>query len=337
MLTLAWPWILVLLPLPWLLRRALRPLPLTGEAALRVPAGLGLPAVAPGGALPRGGVMLALLWFAWALLLLAAARPQWLGEPLGLPVSGRDILLAVDLSGSMAERDFRTRDGWADRLTATKAVAGDFIDGRVGDRIGLVLFAEQAYLQAPLTFDRATARQLLDEAFLGLAGRQTAIGDAIGLGVRTLAETRVDPAGESVLVLLTDGVNNAGALDPLQGAGVARELGVRIYTIGIGSEGSAVPDVPGMPPRRGADLDEPQLIRIAETTGGRYFRARDAMELDEIYEELDRLEPVATPEEGLRAMHELFPWPLTAAALAFAALLLGGQNAGRWRRRVAHV
>lgn len=338
MITLAWPWWLALLPLPWLLRHRWRPVELSGEAALKVPRGLALPSAAGRvGGTPRPGLRVLVLWVAWSLLLLAAARPQWLGEPLGLPVSGRDILLAVDLSGSMAERDFLSEAGWIDRLSATKAVAGEFIEGRVGDRIALVLFAERAYLQAPLTFDRATVRLLLDEAFLGLAGRQTAIGDAIALGVSTLAENRADPAARSVLVLLTDGVNNAGVLDPLEAAEIARELGVLVYTIGIGSEGSAVPDVPGMPPRRGADLDEPQLIRIAELTGGRYFRARDAMELDEIYDELDRLEPVATPEDGLRRVTELFPWPLALALLLFSGLLLGGAGQG-WRPgRAAHA
>lgn len=334
MLTLAWPVCLLLLPAPWLLRRWLRPQP--GGSALRIPLGLALPVAVPGTAARRAGVGLVLLWLAWGLLVLAAVRPQWLGEPADPPASGRDVMLAIDLSGSMAERDFRTAEGWVDRLSATLEVAGAFIERRAGDRIGLILFASEAYLQAPLTFDRATVRRLLDEAFIGLAGRETAIGDAIGLALRRFDAETVP--GERVLVLLTDGVNNAGELHPLEAAALAARRGVRIYTIGVGSEGAAGDPLPGGLPRRGADLDEPGLIRIAEMTGGRYFRATDALELAGIYTELDRLEPVMVEASGLRPRRELYPWPLAMALALFSGLLLARQGAAAaWPRRRVHA
>ncbi|TVQ50137.1 MAG: VWA domain-containing protein [Gammaproteobacteria bacterium] len=319
MLTLAWPACLLLLPLPWLLRRRLRPTAGGDDAALRLPRGLVLAGTASAGVRRPPRLALLLLWLAWTCLLLAAARPQWLGEPGDPPASGRDILLAIDLSGSMAERDFQAADGWIDRLTATRQVAGEFIERRTGDRIGLILFASEAYLQAPLTFDRATVRRLLDEAFIGLAGRETAIGDAIGLAVRRFDAE--ETPGERVLVLLTDGVNNTGELQPLEAAGLAARRGVRIYTIGVGSDGTAGRLPAGALPRRPVDLDEPGLIRIAEMTGGQYFRAADTAALADIYQVLDRLEPVVAPASGLRPRRELYPWPLAAALLLFAGLL----------------
>jgi Ca-activated chloride channel family protein len=248
----------------------------------------------------------------WLLLVLAAARPQWIGEPLPLPLAGRDLMLAVDISGSMVEEDMVIGARVTDRLTAVKAVAGDFIERREGDRIGLILFGQQAYLQTPLTFDRETARTLLFEAAIGLAGRETAIGDAIGLAVKRL---RDQPAEQRVLIPLTDGANTAGAIAPDKAAELAAEAGVRIYTIGIGSD------------RRGPfgmslgrnPLDERTLKAIAEQTGGRYFRARDLRELQSIYALLDELEPVESEQEGFRPVAELFAWPL-GLALALSAL-----------------
>lgn len=341
MLTLAWPWWLLLAPLPWVLRRLLPDLPRRSEAALRAPVGLTLPgSQAMPSATRVAWRALLLLWLAWLLLLLAAARPQWLDEPTGMPVTGRDVMLAVDLSGSMDERDFRTPDGWTDRLSATKKIANEFIAGRTGDRIGLILFARDAYVQAPLTFDRATVQRLLDESFIGLAGRETAIGDAIGLAVRSLTDDSGPPSGDRVLVLLTDGVNNAGALEPLQAAAIAAHRGLRIYTIGIGSEGGAggaAEGPAGLLPRRGADLDEPTLTAIAEQTGGQYFRARDAMEMSAIYERLNELEPVISDEEGYRPVRELYAWPLGAGLVLYLMLMLPrtGLPAPRWVGRHA--
>ena len=212
MWTLAWWWMLFALPLPWLARRFLPPEPLDREAALKVPAAAEF-ADLTGLRGPDGGRRwrLAVLTLVWLLAVVAAARPQFVGEPVALPMTGRDLLLSVDLSGSMEEQDFQLNGEWVDRLTALKSVATDFIDRRVGDRVGLILFGREAYLQAPLTFDRATVSTLLDESVIGLAGKETAIGDSIGLAIRTLEDAGVEQ-GRRVLLLLTDGANTAGAV-----------------------------------------------------------------------------------------------------------------------------
>ncbi len=254
----------------------------------------------------------------WLCLLLAAARPQWLGEPIEQAVSGRDLMLAVDLSGSMEIEDFFLHGRAVDRLTATQWVAGQFIERRVGDRIGLILFGEQAYLQAPLTFDRTTVHILLDEAVIGLAGDKTAIGDAIGLAAKRL---RDNPAEQRVLILLSDGANTAGAVSPLQAAEVAAREKLKIYTIGVGADQMIVNDLFGT--RRvnpSQDLDEEAMNAIAEKTGGRYFRARDTNELENIYALLDELEPVERTKHFYRPRTELYHWPLAAALLLAAAL-----------------
>lgn len=338
MLTLAWWWWLALLPLPWLARRLLPPAPAPQQAALALPDPALLPAGSTGARRSGLSIRGLLALCAWALLVSAVARPQWLGEPQGIPATGRDLMLAMDLSGSMAERDFRGEDGWVDRLTAIKMVANDFIDRRTGDRIGLILFGENAYVQAPLTFDHETVKLLLDESFIGLPGRRTAIGDSIGLAIRTLTGTEREGHGEqSVLVLLTDGAQTAGELEPVQAAELAARRGLRIHTIGVGTdrsgEGSGDEGEFGIRPggRGSTDLDEPTLIRIAELTGGEYFRARSTEELEGIYAALDELEPVETEEPGYRPVAELYPWPLGGALLFAAAAALWGQRP--WPRR----
>ena len=236
MWSLAWPWVLLALPLPLLLRKLLPESTQLQDAGLRVPS---LQAFAILGGRPESEQ----LWnwrfwiaaAAWLLLVLAAARPEYIGDELDVPVSGRNLMLAVDLSGSMDQKDFELGSRRVDRLTATKAVASDFIDRREGDRIGLILFGERAYLQVPLTLDRETVNILLMEAFIGLAGEKTAIGDAITLAVKRIHDQAAD-ASEQVLVLLTDGANTAGEVQPLKAAELARQVGLRIYTIGIGAE-----------------------------------------------------------------------------------------------------
>ena len=255
----------------------------------------------------------------WAFLLTAAARPVWQGEPIEQAVSGRDLLLAVDLSGSMEIADFILKGQKVDRLAATKAVAGAFIERRVGDRIGLILFGEKAYLQAPLTFDRKTVRTLLDEAVIGLAGDKTAIGDAIGLAVKRF---RDNPKEQRVLILLSDGANTAGSVAPLKAAELAARTGLKVYTIGIGADEMVIRDLLGSRKvNPSQDLDEPTMRGIAEQTGGRYFRARDVKELEEIYRLLDELEPVERDKRYYRPQTELYPWPL-GAALILSGLLV---------------
>ena len=322
MWSLAWPWMLLALPLPLLVRMLLPPVMGAQDAGLRVPSFRGFSILDD-----RSEVEQLLNWrfwvavIAWLLLVLAAARPQRIGDELDVPVSGRNLMLAVDLSGSMDAKDFELGNRRVDRLTATKAVAGDFIGRREGDRIGLILFGERAYLQVPLTLDRETVNTLLLEAFIGLAGEKTAIGDAITLAVKRIHDQGAEGA-EQVLILLTDGANTAGEIDPLKAAELAQQIGLKIYTIGIGAEQMVVSSITGGTRRvnPSADLDEETLTRIADLTGGRYFRAKDTAGLQEIYRLLDEMEPVAEPESGFRPVKSLYYWPL-AGAFVLAAFL----------------
>jgi Ca-activated chloride channel family protein len=313
---------LLALPLPFIARALLPEASRLREAGLRVPSLAGFAMLAD-----RAKTEQLLNWrfwiagIAWILLVVAVARPERIGDELDVPVSGRNLMLAVDLSGSMDQKDFELGSRRVDRLTATKAVASDFISRREGDRIGLILFGERAYLQVPLTLDRETVKILLLEAFIGLAGEKTAIGDAITLAVKRIHDQEAD-AGEQVLVLLTDGANTAGEIDPMKSAELAAQVGLRIYTIGIGAEQLEVASIVGGRRRvnPSADLDEETLTGIADLTGGRYFRATDTATLQDIYRLVDELEPVEEPEAGFRPVKSLYYWPL-AGAFALAALL----------------
>ena len=322
MWSLAWPWALLALPLPFLARKLMSESPALQDAGLKVPTLLVFSTL-----MQRSDSEQFLNWrfwlaaVAWILLVVAVARPERIGDELDVPVSGRNLMLAVDLSGSMDQKDFELVNRRVDRLTATKAVASDFISRREGDRIGLILFGERAYLQVPLTLDRETVKILLMEAFIGLAGEKTAIGDAITLAVKIIHDQQAD-ASEQVLVLLTDGANTAGEIDPMKAAQLAQQVGLRIYTIGIGAEQMEVSSLVGG--RRNinpsADLDEETLTGIAELTGGRYFRAKDTASLQDIYRLVDDLEPVDEPEAGFRPVKSMYYWPL-GGAFALAALL----------------
>jgi Ca-activated chloride channel family protein len=320
MLQFEWPWLFVLLPLPWLLRYLLPAASAAEGAALRVPALHDFEVlVAAGGSaqIKRASVVLAAL--AWLLLVTGAARPQWLGEPVELPINGRDLMLAVDLSESMHESDFVLNNQPVDRLTASKAVAREFIARRVGDRLGLILFGQQAYLQVPLTFDRQTVQQLLDEAMIGMAGRQTAIGDALGLGVKRMREQNTP---HKVMILMTDGRNTVGDIDPLRAAELAHEAGLTVHTIGIGADQALQRGFFGtVRVNPSTDLDEDTLRAIAKKTGGRYFRARDAQAFEKIYAEIDKLEPVEHSGSHFRPTTALFYWPLGAAMALYLLLL----------------
>ncbi|AEF98559.1 vWA domain-containing protein [Methylomonas methanica] len=320
MMAFQWPWLGLILPLPFLLRWLLPAKPQTQQAALIVPFLDDLPANGPATFSTQQRWPLRMAAFAWVFLVIACTRPQWLGEPLELAVNGRDLMLAVDVSGSMEEKDFVINDKRYDRLTATKYVVSDFVKRRVGDRIGLILFGTQAYLHVPLTFDRKTVETLLNEAFIGITEDepQTSIGDAIGLAVKRLQDEKND---SRVLILLTDGANTAGELSPLKAAEIAAEYHLKIYTIGIGADEILVRSLFGT--RRvnpSADLDEKTLQAIADTTGGRYFRARNTEELEQIYQILDQLEPVEKDKQFFRPRSELYVWPLSVS-MALAALL----------------
>jgi Ca-activated chloride channel homolog len=315
----AWPWIFVLLPLPWLLRIVL-PVADSGEAALKIGFLSELEGLAGRRAranLPAWRQMAPYLLL-WLLLLMAAARPQWLGEPLPIAASGRDLLLAVDVSGSMDYPDMHWNDDDVSRLTLVKHLLGDFIASREGDRVGLILFGSRAYVQAPLTFDRHTVRVWLDEARIGIAGKNTAIGDAIGLALKRL---RQRPAQSRVLILVTDGANNSGEIDPVTAARLAAGEGVKIYTIGMGADPNQNGSLSLLGLSPSLDLDEPGLKEIAEITGGQYFRARDGQQLQKIKQTLDKLEPVAQQPTQARPAQPLYQWPL-AAALLMSLLLV---------------
>ena len=241
MMSFIWPWVFVVLPLPLILRLILPRAKVTNDAALRVSDlsdyqlddGLSY-------AVKKSHWPLLLYFLAWLFLVIAAARPQWTGEPVELPISGRDLMMAIDISKSM-DLPIRHNMRSISRITATKAVASSFIEKRVGDRIGLILFGDQAYVQSPLTFDRTTVNILLQEAVTGLAGQATAIGDAIGLAVKRFDKAQAENnikknvSDDRVLILLTDGVSNRGEISPKKAAELAAIKGLKIPTIGIGN------------------------------------------------------------------------------------------------------
>ncbi|UKE51596.1 VWA domain-containing protein [Xanthomonas translucens] len=310
----AWPWMWLAMPLP-LLARVLLPAQRGSAPALRVPYAAQLQAVAAAPA--RGGlwrVGLWLTWLAWFCLCAAAARPLQLGEPISPPQQARQLMLAVDLSGSMSEPDMTLGGRVVDRLTAAKAVLADFLDRRDGDRIGLLVFGQKAYALTPLTADLATVRDQLRDSVVGLAGRETALGDAIALSVKRLRE---QPQGDRVLIVLTDGVNTAGVLEPSKAAELAKAEHVRVYTIAFGGAGGYSLFGLPMPGGGGGDdqVDEDTLRKIAQDTGGRFFRARDTDQLVSIYAELERLEPVRSAGPAVRPRTERYAWPLGAALL----------------------
>ncbi|MEW6221287.1 MAG: VWA domain-containing protein [Thermodesulfobacteriota bacterium] len=334
MIRLAWPWLLVALPLPWLAWRLLPPAPAVSPPALFAPFVLAVFGDRPTTAARRRRWTRVLAALVWLLLVMAAARPQWLGEPVELPQTGRSLMLAVDASGSMEIPDLDLSGSEANRLAVVKEVAGEFIRRRVGDRIGLVIFGSQAYLQAPLTLDRTTVANLLAETEIGIAGKETAIGDAIGLAVKRLKEV---PQGKAALVLLTDGANTAGLVPPKQAADLAAQAGIRIYTIGVGADRVVVRGFLGSRVvNPSADLDEETLEYLASATGGRFFRAKDKEGLAEVYRRIDELEPVATESLVVRPRTDLFVWPL-AAALTLSALRAAAALWPRRPRREAHA
>jgi Ca-activated chloride channel family protein len=313
----------LLLPLPWL-RYVLSSRAKPGGASVHVPFAVGLTTGRTPVQTRRSNWGRVIFAAIWVLLVVAAMRPQWLGDPLPLPTTGRRLMLAVDVSGSMATEDMA---GGASRLRVVQSVAGRFIEGRSGDRLGLILFGTRPYLQAPLTTDINTVHRFLNEAVVGVAGTETAIGDAIGLAIKRLraeAETNsAAAAGQTVLILLTDGQNDAGAMPPLEAARLAAQSGLRIYTIGVGAApGSGFFDMGG----GNSDLDEDTLQAIAKTTGGEYFRATDASALRAVYHQIDRLEPAAGNQQWLRPADEWFTWPLAVALLlSIPAAWVGGR------------
>ena len=257
---------------------------------------------------------------AYALLVVALARPQNIEQNVRTSTEGIDIMLSIDVSGSMLARDFKP-----DRITAAKEVAASFISDRVGDRLGLVVFAGEAFTQSPLTTDQSTLQTLLARIRSGLIEDGTAIGNGLATAINRLRESE---AKSKVIILLTDGINNRGEIAPMTAAEIARAQGIRVYTIGVGSRGTApypAVDMFGNMTfiNQKVEIDEKTLTEIARLTGGRYFRATDKEKLQAIYDEINQLEKSRVEVTERITYHELFlGWVLAALALLTAELLL---------------
>lgn len=319
MITFAWPWLLLLLPLPlfvyWLPQKQKN----RTSAALKIPQLMHNSSVIITTSTNKKYPLI-ILSLCWLLSVLALSQPQWLGDAIDIPTEGREMMIAVDLSGSMQIEDMSLNGNAVNRLDMLKVILGNFIERRTGDRLGLILFADDAYMQTPMTFDRKTVKQMLDESVLGLVGRKTAIGDAIALAVK-----RFDAKQKSnkVLLLLTDGQNTAGKITPEQALELAVAKDITIYSIGIGAEVMLQQSLFGA--RRvnpSSELDEKTLTKLAQQTGGKYFRAKDSQGMELIYNLLDQLEPVEQEQQKMRPLTALFYWPLSLAFILSAGYLL---------------
>ncbi len=322
MIDFASPWLFLALPLPYIFRKVMPPANRSQSVALKVPFFKAISSLAKMSQYKqrRFNVKMLFAYIIWTLLVIALSGPQWLGQAVALPRSGRNIMLAIDLSQSMSLPDFTLKGQRYDRLAVVKKVAGEFIARREGDRVGLILFGTKAYMRTPLTFDLDNVKQSLEDSTIGLAGGMTAIGDAIGLAVKRLQDY---PKNSRVLILLTDGASNTGALSPHQAAELAAKFNIKIYTIGIGAD-RLVEDTFFGPqvinPSMG--LDEQTLKDIAKITHGEFFRAKNTSALKSIYQEIDRLEPINSESATYRPIHPLYPWPLGAAFILSLMILL---------------
>ncbi|MGB8041145.1 MAG: VWA domain-containing protein [Pseudolabrys sp.] len=321
-----WPWAFALLPLP-LLVWWLMPVYQRQQTSVHVPFfdrladATGQTPQAGAVVLRRRAIQMIPAALVWVLMVAALARPERVGDAVTHEVSARDLILAVDISGSMEQSDFRTQDGKTlKRLDGVKLVLGDFIARRKGDRVALILFGSKAYVQVPFTQDLQTARMLLDQSEVGMAGQQTVIGDTIGLAIKTF---ETSTATQKLVILLTDGNDTASKVPPEHAADIARQKGVVVYTIGFGD-----PNVTG---ENRVDLST--LREVASMTGGHFFRAEDGTQLAEIYADIDRLAPVKLETISWRPKLPLFQWPLGAAVILALALwcLLLTESIFRWR------
>lgn len=314
------PFVILLLPLPWIIRRVLASVPeeefQTG--AIKVPFFNRLKKISGG---KIGGLKSNPFWpiLAWIFLVIAAMRPVWLGSPISLQKHARNIILALDVSGSMEEEDFDLKGQSVNRLDMLKALTDDFIKIRSGDNIGLVIFGSEAYIYAPLSPDSKTLRELNGEIGIGIAGTQTAIGEALALATQNSASV---PAESRIVILMSDGYQNAGSVTVEEGLKLAKNQGVKVYTVGIGSTAKLVQDFFGtIQVNPSLDLDEETLRKIANETGGKYFRAKTTEDLAEIYEMINQLEPIDQNETFIRPRKELFYLPLILGMLCFVFIL----------------
>lgn len=303
MFTFAHFWILLLLPLPWLASRLFKA-HREQRRAVYVPFMQKLAELS--GNRPDSGAVIikpvrAQRWLnplIWVLTLTALARPQWIEEPIVKEIPMRDMLLAVDLSGSMEEEDFLDTDGQRiSRLAAVKEVLGAFLQERDGDRVGLIFFGTAPFVQAPFTDDLSVIQELLDEAQVRMAGPRTMLGDAIGLAIHVFENSDLD---EKVVILLTDGNDTGSSMPPVEAANVAADRGITLHVVAMGD-----PTTIGE-----TAIDEATLQEMAETTGGRYYHGNDRAELEGIYDELNQLETRVVETVGFRPRKDLFIWPI---------------------------
>lgn len=256
------------------------------------------------------------LFLIWILLVLAAARPQFVGEPHRVKADSRDIMLVIDISTSMLQPDFSTSNRRIDRLTAVKAVVGSFIEKRADDRMGLVLFGTRAYLQSPLTYDKQAIQHILFNTDAGMAGNSTSIGDALGLTLKTLKDEKNKK--NKVIILLSDGENNDGSLSMAQAISLAEKEKIKVYTVGVGAEANFLASLFHI---QNNELDEKSLQELAKKTKGNYFRATDLNSLAEIYQQIDKLEPQNDEGNVVQEKKELFYIPLIIALILISLLL----------------
>lgn len=313
-----WPYVFLAAPLLWLVERFSPKSTQAPELLLNssLPYSQAQPAVEQSNSRLKQGLQ----WLVWLLCLCALARPVWLDEQLqGIDEQGRDVLLSVDMSGSMQIKDMQLHGEAVDRLTALKSLLAEFIEQRRGDRLGMILFADHAYLASPLSFDLDSLLIQVNELVHGLVGDRTAIGEGIGLGIKQLMN---HPAEQRIVILLTDGQNTSGSVEPMQAAEMAAKNQVVIYTIGVGADELYQQTLFGKRKiNPSQDLDEASLKQIAGLTGGQYYRARNTEELAQIYQEINALNPITQAQQFYRPQHELYYWPLALAALVMLLML----------------
>lgn len=326
-LSFIWPWMTAFLPLPWLINRLIKPIHqqhsplLAPQIVNRVSNELPEESLVEVNQTSKGIPLLAMLM--WVALIIAATRPVLYLDSTPFQISGKEMVLAVDLSGSMQKEDMYLEGEEVNRLIAVKSVVSEFISRRQGDRMGLVVFGTQAFLQSPLTYDLATVKTLLNETEIGMAGKNTAIGDAIGLTLKHFKENKHDSQiASAILILLTDGSNTAGVVEPLDAAEKAQAMGLKIYTVGVGKVRSRT----GLDRflTNKSDMDIDTLTQISEKTGGQFFQANDTQQLAEIYQHINKLESVEHEIFSYRLRTEFYAWPLGLALLL--SLLLAWQQ-----------
>jgi Ca-activated chloride channel family protein len=308
MINFAWPWFICLLPLPllffWLIK------PKKNQHIIINASTLPYLAKKISGTNKHHRYSKILLIVGWCLFIVTMSRPQWLDAPIVQSLPSRDLLLAVDVSYSMQIKDMTLSGQSVERLDVVKSYLQSFIKQRQGDRVGIILFADHAYLMVPFTQDLKAIGHLINEVDIGLAGTFTAIGESITLAIkRTLHE----PFNNKTLILLSDGRDTVNTISPLDAAALAKASGLKIYTVGIGADPSETESQ--------SDLDEDTLEKIAQITGGQYFRARSEQDLSEIYQQINLIEPLSLKTVSYQPYTELFIWPLFCLLLVILVLM----------------